>query len=84
MKFAQARAALAVLWMLAPASFAQVARPVDTDGDGLADRIDPEPLLSNRSERFVYRLESPTLSWELDQEQVTLVEESSEEKNHRS
>ncbi|MCY3000898.1 MAG: hypothetical protein NTV21_03750, partial [Planctomycetota bacterium] len=79
MKWNELRATLAALALLAPAALAQDARAVDTDGDGLADRIDPEPLLSNRRERFVYRLESPTLSWELDQEQVTLVEESSEE-----
>jgi hypothetical protein len=79
MKWNELRATLAALALLAPAALAQDTRALDTDGDGLADRIDPEPLLSNRRERFVYRLESPTLSWELDQEQVTLIEESSEE-----
>ena len=50
----------------------------DSDGDGLPDNVDPEPFLSNLAERFVYRIESPTLTWQLDQEQFTLVEKSSE------
>lgn len=69
--------AACALWLCAPATLAQA--PRDSDGDGIADALDPEPLLSNLSERFVYRLESPTLTWELDQEQFTLVEESSEQ-----
>ncbi|MFM1874099.1 MAG: hypothetical protein RL398_3521 [Planctomycetota bacterium] len=50
----------------------------DADCDGLPDAVDPEPFLSNLSERFVFRLESPTLTWELDQEQFTQIEKSSE------
>ncbi|MFM2091537.1 MAG: hypothetical protein RLZZ127_2026, partial [Planctomycetota bacterium] len=40
---------------------------------------DPEPLLSDLDRLACWRLESPVLTWELDQERLTVVEQRSEE-----
>lgn len=75
-------AALLLAALLAPAVRAAEPAappvPADRDGDGLAGAADPEPTLSNLGERFVYQLESPVLTWELDQEQFTRVEKTTE------
>ena len=60
-------------------ALAQELAPRDADGDGLVGAADPEPDLSNLAERFVYRLESPTLTWKLDQEQFNQVEKTTEQ-----
>lgn len=67
-----------LLCVSAPA-LAQDAAPRDADADGLVGAADPEPDLSNLAERFVYRLESPTLTWKLDQEQFEQVEKTTEQ-----
>jgi TPR repeat protein len=51
----------------------------DWDGDGLTGSADPEPLLSNLEETACWQLESPVLTWELDQERLSVVERSGEE-----
>lgn len=69
---------LGLLFAGAPA-LAQEPAARDADGDGLVGTADPEPDLSNLAERFVYRLESPTLTWKLDQEQFEQVEKTTEQ-----
>ena len=51
----------------------------DADADGIPDEQDKEPFLSNFSERFVFRIESPTLTWQLEQTQSTSEDRISEQ-----